>query len=621
MKAAAHRLQWLSRHSRDGVLPEAVANYKLRLINWGDGTSQTLGTITFNSATQSFTVSGSHVYGTAGNYTATTTISHGNAPTATANTPVTVNVRSVIVTPAAAIAAIEGSPTGTVIVATFQDPGVPETTSHYPASIDWGDGTVTERILGFNLPRHKRRDFTVSGTHTYRTAGTYNITTTVSHDTAIPASTTTQANVSPAPVDLTMVPINPAEGTAFNGTLANFIDSNPFAVAGDFNASINWGDGSPASTGTIVADASTPGRFNLIGNHVFADGPAVFNVSVSLNDNSVVGRPVAAGAEAIGVTNAAPTPTIQGPGFRFGGTTVFSIGAADPSGADSAAGFQYSINWGDGSSIQTIARTPGNGPPQNVAHTYSTGDPFTITVTATDKDGGVGTATFATVGLQTAGSATPPVLQNLAIDGGSTARSQINSINFQIVAPTPVSTLSVSNLTLIRNGNVHVSLAGVQFSFDPVTKQVSLNTSKLNLADGQYQLQVHLGSAGTLPINFTKLRGDLNGDGIVNNADVNIEKNHRGATNLNFDLNGDRRVNAADVAIAKAAIGQRTASFVKPVALTAGTGISKPAINFNTIKLAQNAAPDRHRAAKFECEPVQRTRRGHQADRKEPRTV
>jgi subtilisin-like proprotein convertase family protein len=572
----------------DGTLPETTSHYGA-IIDWGDGTAFSQGVIGFNTITGVFSISSTHIYGVAGSHTITTTISHGNAATVAVTTPVMVVDVPVVVSPGATIATTEGNPTGNIVVATFADPGLPEPTNgHYGASINWGDGTVTSGIVNF-VPSTQR--FTVTGGHTYVSAGAYAIVTTVTHDTAIAASATTAANVSDAPIDLTMVPVNPIEGTVFNGIVASFIDGNPFAVAGDFSSTINWGDGTSTS-GSIIADSNTPGRFNLFGNHTFADGPSVASLAVSVNDSATVGRPSASGSESVSIQNAAPTPTIQGPAFRFGGTTTFTIGAIDPSGADADAGFLYSINWGDGTSQQTIARTPGNGAPVSVPHTYSSNNAFTITVNATDKDGDVGAATFGTVGSAPAGNSTAPVLQNLVINGGSSERSAIHTIGFQIVsASSPVTSLSLSDLTLLRNGNVPVSLAGASFSFDAATGQVTLNTSSLNLADGEYQLQVHLGSAGTLPVGFIKLRGDLNGDGIVNKTDVTIEKNHIGSGDLNFDLNGDGRVNSSDAAIVTAAQGHRTASAVKSVSLMAGAGVTKPSIDFGSIKLAQSATP------------------------------
>lgn len=53
--------------------------------------------------------------------------------------------------------------------------------------------------------------------------------------------------------------VQAVEGIAFTGTVASFICANPASPASDFTASIDWGDGTAASEGTIVADGG--GRF------------------------------------------------------------------------------------------------------------------------------------------------------------------------------------------------------------------------------------------------------------------------------------------------------------------------------------------------------------------------
>ena len=47
--------------------------------------------------------------------------------------------------------------------------------------------------------------------------------------------------------------VSGTEGAAISGaTVATFTDANPNATAGDFTATINWGDGT-STTGTVVA--------------------------------------------------------------------------------------------------------------------------------------------------------------------------------------------------------------------------------------------------------------------------------------------------------------------------------------------------------------------------------
>jgi hypothetical protein len=52
--------------------------------------------------------------------------------------------------------------------------------------------------------------------------------------------------------------------------VATFTSSNTTAKAADFTATIDWGDGTTASTGTIKADTNVKGRFDVTGGHTYA---------------------------------------------------------------------------------------------------------------------------------------------------------------------------------------------------------------------------------------------------------------------------------------------------------------------------------------------------------------
>ena len=79
------------------------------------------------------------------------------------------------------------------------------------------------------------------------------------------------------------------------------------------------------------------------------------------------------------VNNVAPTPDTHGP---YSGTISapirFDASATDPSSIDTAAGFTYSWDFGDG--------TTGTG--VNPTHAYATAGTYTVTLKAQDKDGG-----------------------------------------------------------------------------------------------------------------------------------------------------------------------------------------------------------------------------------------
>lgn len=86
--------------------------------------------------------------------------------------------------------------------------------------------------------------------------------------------------VTEAPLTVTGTNINPRVGTAFTTTVATFIDDNPFGIASDFNATIDWGDGQ-TSTGTIRDNPL--GGFLVTGTYTYT-ATGVFTISVSVRE-------------------------------------------------------------------------------------------------------------------------------------------------------------------------------------------------------------------------------------------------------------------------------------------------------------------------------------------------
>ena len=167
-------------------------------INWGDSTTS-IGTIQPNGGSNGYNILGSHTYAAAGAYTVNVTLidlgSTGSAVVAgttinvTSNGPVN-SAPNPIVSPASAAAAplnaqgatVSGSPgaalTG-VLVATFMDTGTPGPPSAYTASIDWGNGTTTAATSITSQGTPNGVVFSVFGTNTYASIGTYPLTVTI----------------------------------------------------------------------------------------------------------------------------------------------------------------------------------------------------------------------------------------------------------------------------------------------------------------------------------------------------------------------------------------------------------------------------------------------------------
>jgi hypothetical protein len=84
-----------------------------------------------------------------------------------------------------------------------------------------------------------------------------------------------------------------------------------------------------------------------------------------------------------------PTAGISGPTDGYQGvqgqTRTFTLTATSPSGTDQAAGFTYTVEWGDGQSTTTAAGQSGAG--TSISHVYAAAGSYTVSVTATDDDG------------------------------------------------------------------------------------------------------------------------------------------------------------------------------------------------------------------------------------------
>ena len=91
--------------------------------------------------------------------------------------------------------------------------------------------------------------------------------------------------------------------------VATFTESDPTNLIGNFNASINWGDGTAASAGTVVSAGSD--TFEVLGSHTYA-AAGTFPVAVTLVDQNTSGSTVVSGTTinvtASGPVNSTPNP-------------------------------------------------------------------------------------------------------------------------------------------------------------------------------------------------------------------------------------------------------------------------------------------------------------------------
>ena len=395
---------------------EAVGDYQAS-INWGDG-STSAGSITFDPATGTFTVSGTHSYAEEGSYGPLVTVTHDSAPAVSAAAAaVTVSDPSVAAT-SADFNALRGISSGAVVLASFTDPGGAEALTDYSAAINWGDGSTGAGTITFNAATGV---FSVAESHVYAASGTYSASVTIHHDSAADVVVANHATVSdPAVVMTGGYSFSAAEGSASaSQVLATFTDPGGALVASNYLATINWGDGS-SSAGTVSYN-STSGVFSVAGSHLYA-GEGSYSVAVAVQDGS---SPVASATSTAAVSD--PSVKATG-GFNFSAEGLVNTGAqtlatfTDPAGAEGMSHYSASINWGDGmSSAGTISFNSSTGVfTVQGGHTYTHAGRQTVSVTLHHD-----AAADVTVTDTAHVVADPPTLTNLAITSpiteGSTA--------------------------------------------------------------------------------------------------------------------------------------------------------------------------------------------------------
>jgi hypothetical protein len=118
-----------------------------------------------------------------------------------------------------------------------------------------------------------------------------------------------------------------------------------------------------------------------------ADGPAATTFTVVVSDGTLTDSE----AVTVNVANAAPAVT-AGPNATVAPRTAHALAAAftDPGALDGP--WAYTVTWGDGSAATAGKRTAAGAIP--ATHTYEKNGTYTVTVSVTDKDGGVGRASY-----------------------------------------------------------------------------------------------------------------------------------------------------------------------------------------------------------------------------------
>jgi hypothetical protein len=273
------------------AVPGAGASDFTALIDWGDGTPAVAGQVVASGA-GTFQVFGSHTYDAAGTAAVTVTVTdqRGSGTLMVGGVPITLGDRGGSTVPIASQATIAPAalepqaqpvfgivgmpvPPGT-LVATFVTPTAARP-GNFAAQVDTGNGPVAADVS--LVPGSSTSvQVTTAQALTFPAPGIFPIRVTIEDNSGTPSTravTTATATIGGAPlVGLTIAPLTATQGTpVVAATVASFTDLNPLASPGNHNATIDWGDGSPSSAGTIIQPGGAGTPFLVLGNHTYAE--------------------------------------------------------------------------------------------------------------------------------------------------------------------------------------------------------------------------------------------------------------------------------------------------------------------------------------------------------------
>jgi hypothetical protein len=361
-------------------------NYYKATIDWGDHLAPSPGSLSFDPfVSVQYDVSGTHTYRVAGNYTILVTVTDGGGASSTITSTVSVANAPLELRITPPTSFFEGVAFNGPI-ATFTDGNPLSTPADFVATVDWGNGNVTNGQI-VNAPGG---GFNINSTNTYAAASapgqfsTIMVTLTDQHGTQ-PIQKAASVKVEDAPI--TARPTTQAqaaiEGNPFNGVIATFVDANPQGPLADYTATIDWGDGH-ITTGTISPLGG--GVFNVSGTNTYLV-PRSFTAQVTFGDT---GGSSDISTTVVNVADAPLSPlNTDGigvfPGTAFSGR-VLTFQDGNP--LAGAGDFTASINWGDGHTTRGTLVSLGNGQFQvNGTNTYASKGDFPITVSIKDSGG------------------------------------------------------------------------------------------------------------------------------------------------------------------------------------------------------------------------------------------
>jgi hypothetical protein len=486
--------------------------------NWSDIAGATNNTYSFTAAAgdnaNQYRAVFTNTYGTATSTSAALTVEV--APSVTTNPS---NTTVAAGTSASFTAAASGSPTPTVKWQLSTNGGT-----------DWSD------IAGATSTTYSFTAASGDNGNQYRAV----FTNGVGSDATTSAATLTVDSGSVAPA----VTGNPSNTTVRDGSTASFTAS---------------ASGNPAPTVKWQVSSNGGSSWSDIGGAT----STTYSFTAASGDNANRYRAVFTNGFGSDATTSAATLTVQyAPTITSANAVTFATGMNESFQVVATGNPASTYTITAGSLPSGVTLNPTTGALSGKA-ALGTAGAYPLTIRA---DNGVGTAATQAFTLTVVNQ-----LSNIQVSKGMIQRSYLRYMDLAMssnAVATQLASNASTRMKLIKrdlNGNnpQEMPLTGLVSASDSVVT-IDFGASGIggarntNAADGYYTLELDMDSDGTLETKFSfyRLFGDTNGDGKVDQADVNNVAAAMTAYSAEFDLNSDGRVNTADLLYVRRALNR-----------------------------------------------------------------
>jgi extracellular elastinolytic metalloproteinase len=466
------------------------------VVDWGDGT-QSPGNIVATTSGKFEIYAANKTYQEGGKYDLTVSVDKPNVVKLVQTKTVSVTDLEIQATPGQLPASLAEGEGFTGDVATFHDtdPDLLAAES-YSVTVQWGDDGTTSPGVVTAVPGEPNT-FVVSSSHVFA-GGVSDVVVTITGPGGGKASAIIHVDVTDSELTIhEAFPVEAVEGVPYTQALVRFTDADPrHPPATNYTAQIEWGDGSPTTSGTIESDFVN-GGFVVKGSHAydFSATPRQFKVTVrNKTGNNTATDDGVVNVEDSPITASGYERTVT-EGVTFDHLLV-SFKDTDPR-PHPTSRYHATINWKDGSTqtstdpsgaVRVIVNTDG-GFFVKASHAYRLPGTYAYEATVSDALGESETTVIGTLIVPPA-----PITAQIEADAAPKEGQVFGGVIASFATPNTLIGPNSFKATIFWGDGT--ATEGAEVTKDPKTGRFLVSGSKVYSDVGNYAVTVLIDAPG-----------------------------------------------------------------------------------------------------------------------------